>query len=148
MSRRIVFLYGALCYVAALATFLYLAGFLGNFGVPNPIDGPRTGSFWTALLLDLALLGSRAPMHHRLPCRLLAPAVVGVPEHTSPTGFAARRAHPAAQNPCSFRQRACRSVSWWSLTAMRTWTGWGLRATMTPPQVHGSDLGVVPSQAR
>lgn len=28
MSRRIVFLYGVLCYVAALATFLYLAGFL------------------------------------------------------------------------------------------------------------------------
>lgn len=56
MSRRIVFVYGVLCYGAALATFLYLAGFLGNLVVPKTIDSARTEPLGTALLVDLALL--------------------------------------------------------------------------------------------
>jgi len=56
MSRKVVFVYGVLCYVGALATFVYLAGFLGNIGVPTGIDAARTGPLGTALLIDLALL--------------------------------------------------------------------------------------------
>jgi len=63
MSRRIVFLYGVLCYAAALATFLYLAGFLGNLGVAKAIDAPRTGPVWTALLFDVGLLALFALQH-------------------------------------------------------------------------------------
>jgi protein-S-isoprenylcysteine O-methyltransferase Ste14 len=56
MSRRIVFVYGVLCYIAALATFLYLAGFLGDLLVPKSIDAARTEPLGTALLVDLGLL--------------------------------------------------------------------------------------------
>ncbi|HEX5138246.1 MAG TPA: isoprenylcysteine carboxylmethyltransferase family protein [Planctomycetota bacterium] len=63
MSRKIVFLYGALCYAAALATFLYLAGFLVNIGVPKAIDSPRTGPVGTALLVDVGLLALFGVQH-------------------------------------------------------------------------------------
>jgi len=63
MSRRIVFLYGVVCYTLALATFAYLAGFLGNFAVPKAIDSARTEPLGTALLVDLGLLALFAVQH-------------------------------------------------------------------------------------
>lgn len=56
LHRSAVFAYGAASYVVALATFAYIAGFIGNFLVPTQLDGPATGPFWPALLINLALI--------------------------------------------------------------------------------------------
>jgi protein-S-isoprenylcysteine O-methyltransferase Ste14 len=56
MNRILIFVYGVVSYAIALVTFLYLAGFLGNFGVRKSIDGAPEGPWQTALLIDLGLL--------------------------------------------------------------------------------------------
>jgi len=57
MFRRIaVFVYGVACYVAALATFAYLAAFLENVAVPTSIDSARQSPLWVAFAVDLGLL--------------------------------------------------------------------------------------------
>jgi methanethiol S-methyltransferase len=57
MFRRIaVFVYGVVCYMAALATFAYLAAFLENLVVPRSIDSAPQTPLWIALLVDLGLL--------------------------------------------------------------------------------------------
>jgi protein-S-isoprenylcysteine O-methyltransferase Ste14 len=62
-NRISAFLYGLVCYVAFLATFVYAVGFIGNIGVPKSIDsGPQT-SFLTALAIDAALLALFAIQH-------------------------------------------------------------------------------------
>jgi methanethiol S-methyltransferase len=43
MKRITIFVYGTLSYLTCLATFLYLAGFIGNFGVPKSMDSPAKG---------------------------------------------------------------------------------------------------------
>jgi len=64
MSGRIaIFAYGIACYAIFFATFLYLAAFIGNVLVPNPIDGaPRVGLL-QGMITDLALLGLFAVQH-------------------------------------------------------------------------------------
>jgi protein-S-isoprenylcysteine O-methyltransferase Ste14 len=57
MKRILVFAYGVTNYVIFLGTFVYLAGFLGNWFVPRPIDGPPVGPLWMALVVNTALLG-------------------------------------------------------------------------------------------
>jgi len=82
MKRITIFLYGTLSYVACLATFLYLAGFIGNFGVPKSMDSPAEGPWQTALLIDLGLLLVFALQHSvmarpafkRLLTRVIPPA--------------------------------------------------------------------------
>ena len=56
MNRKTIFIYGTLSYVACLATFLYLAGFIGNFGVPKSMDSPAEGPWQIGLLIDVGLL--------------------------------------------------------------------------------------------
>jgi len=64
MQRRIgVFVYGIVSYAISLVIFAYLAGFLGNFGVPRSIDSLREGSAGTAVAIDLALLALFAVQH-------------------------------------------------------------------------------------
>ena len=63
MNRYTIFLYGTLSYVAGLATFLYLAGFIGNFAVPKSMDSPPDGPWQTALLIDLGLVSLFALQH-------------------------------------------------------------------------------------
>jgi len=65
MNRKtiFVFLYGTLSYLTCLATLLYTAGFIGNFGVPKSMDSPAEGPWQTALLIDLGLLLVFAVQH-------------------------------------------------------------------------------------
>jgi len=63
MKRIAFFLYGTFCYLFFLGIFLYAVGFLGNFGVPNTIDGPPQVSVWQALAINTLLLGLFALQH-------------------------------------------------------------------------------------
>jgi len=64
MLKRIAFfVYGVLCYAIFFATFLYAVGFIGGFGVPTTLDGPRTGSLAISIAIDVALLALFAVQH-------------------------------------------------------------------------------------
>jgi methanethiol S-methyltransferase len=56
--------YGILCYVLFLLSFLYTIGFVGNFIVPKSIDsGAAAGSTTEAVIVNLVLLGLFAIQH-------------------------------------------------------------------------------------
>jgi protein-S-isoprenylcysteine O-methyltransferase Ste14 len=61
-QRSIVFLYGLLCYVMFLGTFLYAIGFVAGL-VPHSIDAPRDADLVGSLVVDLALLLGFAIQH-------------------------------------------------------------------------------------
>ena len=57
-------IYGALCYILFLLTFLYSIGFVGNIVVPKSIDsGPAAASMTEALVVNVILLGLFAIQH-------------------------------------------------------------------------------------
>lgn len=63
MFRLLALVYGAICYVVFLGTFLYAIAFVSGLGVPKHIDNGPGGDFLTALIIDLALLGLFAVQH-------------------------------------------------------------------------------------
>ena len=63
MKRILMFLFGLGSYTISLITFLYLAGFVINVGVPKALDSPSDGPWQSALLIDLGLLSLFALQH-------------------------------------------------------------------------------------
>ncbi len=63
MKRLAFFVYGVACHLLFLATFVYMAGFVGNLLVPSSIDSASTASVSTAVLVNLLLLGLFAAQH-------------------------------------------------------------------------------------
>jgi protein-S-isoprenylcysteine O-methyltransferase Ste14 len=63
MNRTVAFVYGTVCYILFLATFLYAIAFVGNIGIARTIDGDPLVPFGHALLINVALLGIFAVQH-------------------------------------------------------------------------------------
>jgi len=63
MKRLLIFTYGVICYALSVATLVYTAAFLINFGVPKSIDSAREVPFMTALATNLALLAVFSLQH-------------------------------------------------------------------------------------
>lgn len=55
--------YGVICYVIFLGSFVYAVGFVGDVIVPKTIDSGQTGAPVQALIIDLLLLGAFAIQH-------------------------------------------------------------------------------------
>jgi protein-S-isoprenylcysteine O-methyltransferase Ste14 len=62
MLRWTFFVYGVFCYLAFMATYAYMAGFVGDFITPHSIDSVSAGGL-AAIGIDLALVGLFAVQH-------------------------------------------------------------------------------------
>ena len=63
MGRIAVLLYGVICYIIFLGTFVYAMGFVTNLIVPTSIDSLPTAPLGYALLVNTLLLGVFAVQH-------------------------------------------------------------------------------------
>lgn len=63
MNRILAVGYGAVCYLAFLAAFLYAIGFVGNIVVPRSIDAGISAPLAQAVVVNVLLLGLFAVQH-------------------------------------------------------------------------------------
>jgi protein-S-isoprenylcysteine O-methyltransferase Ste14 len=63
MGRVGALLYGVICYMIFVGTFVYAMGFVTNLFVPTSIDSPARSALGHALLVNIALLGVFALQH-------------------------------------------------------------------------------------
>jgi methanethiol S-methyltransferase len=63
VKRTSFFVYGVVCYLAFLGTFLYAIAFIGNLGTPTALDGPATDPIGVAVAINTALLSLFAIQH-------------------------------------------------------------------------------------
>ena len=56
MKRSVFFVYGVMCHLLFLATFAYMAGFVGNLVVPKSIDTPTATPLAAAVAINLILV--------------------------------------------------------------------------------------------
>jgi len=63
MSKVLEFIYGIVCYVVFLLSFIYAIGFMGNMVVPKSIDSGFVSSTAQSLIVNLILLGLFAVQH-------------------------------------------------------------------------------------
>lgn len=63
MKKRMVFVYGVLCYLVFMASVVYAIGFVGNFLVPTTLDAEPRSPLWLALSVNLGLLTLFAVQH-------------------------------------------------------------------------------------
>ncbi|MEM7103572.1 MAG: methanethiol S-methyltransferase [Bacteroidota bacterium] len=63
MKRTLFLIYGAVVYLLFNLAFIYLIGFVGNFFVPNTIDGAVTMGTLPALLINIGLVLIFAVQH-------------------------------------------------------------------------------------
>ena len=63
MKRWLFFLYGVGCHLLFLATFAFMAGFVGNLLVPKSIDSAVEGTTGAAIAINLLLLSLFGAQH-------------------------------------------------------------------------------------
>lgn len=63
MKKGLTIVYGVICYVIFLVTFLYAVGFIGNLLVPKSIDSPDNGTGGDSIITNILLLSVFALQH-------------------------------------------------------------------------------------
>lgn len=63
MKRVAVFIYGVVCYAIFFGTFCYFCAWVGNFLVPNTLDGEPRGPLWLGIVIDTGLVALFGVQH-------------------------------------------------------------------------------------